>query len=76
MMTSPPAPAAVPALSPYARRLFDFFLSEPMHWVVIQHARTVGASDLSDLEFESAVAELEAADLVERAPYGPLLYIL
>jgi hypothetical protein len=76
MITSPPAPSASPALSVHARRLFEFFLSEPLHWVVIQHARIVGAAHLSDLEFESAVAELEAADLVERAPYGPLLYIL
>jgi hypothetical protein len=69
------SPTAAAALSAPAQQLLARFRAEPMRWIVLSHASQVAAAGLSPEEFVRAVEELEAAELVERAPYGPLLYI-
>lgn len=70
-----PSPSAAPALSERAERLLAHFRAAPMHWIVLSHAVSSGAAGLSEAEIVGAVQELEVAELVERAPYGPLLFI-
>lgn len=67
--------ATAPILSADAELLLGYLHAAQVRWIVLGHVRSAGAAELSDDEFRSAVEELEAADLVERAPYGPLLYI-
>lgn len=74
MSTLALSPTSASGLSAHAERLLAFFRAEPMRWIVLQHATRL-AEGLSAEEFALAVEELESAELVERAPYGPLLYL-
>lgn len=67
--------AAARPLSAPAKQVLDFLRGERIRWIVLGHARALGAAGLDDREFCSAIEELEAADLVKLAAYGPLLYI-
>ncbi len=75
MKTLVPAPTAAPAISANAAQLLQFFRTERMHWIVLSYAFMNGAAGLDEQAVAAAEEELEAVDLVERAPYGPLLYI-
>lgn len=75
MTTLASSPTGAPALSAHADRLLAHFRSAPMHWIVLNHACATAAAGLSEAEILDAVRELEVAELVERAPYGPLLFI-
>lgn len=74
MSTLALSPSAGSGLSAAAARILDLFRAEPMRWIVLPHASRI-AGEISPEEFSQAIEELESADLVERAPYGPLLYI-
>ncbi len=69
------SPNAVQSLSAQAERLLAVFRAEPVRWIVLSHVSRTGAAGLGPDELLLAIQELEAADLVERAPYGPLLFI-
>lgn len=75
MATIAPHSIGAPSLSVNATHLLNFLHGEQVRWIVLNHVRMYGAAGLSDQEFWSAIEELEAVELVERAPYGPLLYI-
>lgn len=68
-------PATRPALSATAELLLDRLRATPTRWIVLDAAHAGRAAGLGEAELTSAVRELEAADLVVRASYGPLLYI-
>lgn len=75
MTTLTLAPTLVSGLSATAERLLALFRGEPVRWIVLRHVNPIADAGLSPEEFARAIEELESAELVERAPYGPLLYI-